>query len=326
MKSEQAISVVMCTYNGERYLREQLDSIFSQTLPPAEVVVQDDGSTDSTPAILEEYARRYPNLRVFHNEGPHGINPNFFSAMRRARCELIALSDQDDIWEPDKLRLQAQAMGRNLLCSGYSIPFSTTGYPVSYDRREPNRDMLRLCYIGALAGHTFLLRRELLDYLPEGADCPYLYDWQLQMAAAAAERLVFVPRPLVRFRRHADAATAIRPVDSHWASRSSLDYVVTTLFHHATLQRHVRQRFRYIGRMTASWPFTTQALADCRQMTQLQTRTGWLNFIRKTCFFVKHRTRLFYSYEPDGWRCLLRALYFSYSCGYYYRAILKQKK
>ena len=146
------------------------------------------------------------------------------------------------------------------------------------------------------------------------------------MAAASAERLVFVPRPLVRFRRHADAATAIRPVDSHWASRSSLDYVVTTLFHHATLQRHVRQRFRYIDRMTASWPFATQALADCRQMTQLQTRTGWLNFIRKTCFFVKHRTRLFYSYEPDGWRCLLRALYFSYSCGYYYRAILKQKK
>ena len=96
----------MCTYNGaSRHLSEQLDSIFSQTLLPAELIVQDDGSPDNTIDLLHDYAAKAPEgmeMRIFRNEKQMGINANFFSAMRRAKGDLIAVSDQDDIWMPTK--------------------------------------------------------------------------------------------------------------------------------------------------------------------------------------------------------------------------------
>ena len=86
------ISVVLCTYNGARYLAEQLDSIFAQTRKADEVLVQDDGSTDATWDILTRYAALHPEMRLLRNEGPHGVNANFYSAMRRATGDLLVIS------------------------------------------------------------------------------------------------------------------------------------------------------------------------------------------------------------------------------------------
>src|SRR5574344_1779789 len=116
---EEKRSVVMCTENGSSFLWEQFDSILNQTLLPAEIIVQDDGSSDETLDILKEYAAKTTLVKIYQNEGAHGINSNFFTAMQRASGDLIALSDQDDIWEADKLRLQAEAIGDKLLCSGF---------------------------------------------------------------------------------------------------------------------------------------------------------------------------------------------------------------
>ena len=120
MKQDKTISVVMCTYNGaSRHLREQLDSIFAQTLLPGEIVVQDDCSTDDTMQVLREYADRAPEgvaMRIVQNTAQMGINANFFSAMRRAEGELIAVSDQDDIWMPTKLEKQLMFMQEKDCC------------------------------------------------------------------------------------------------------------------------------------------------------------------------------------------------------------------
>lgn len=70
----KTVSVVMCTYNGERFLREQLDSILAQTYPLREIIIQDDGSTDATPAICREYEARYPIVRFIQNEHNLGYN------------------------------------------------------------------------------------------------------------------------------------------------------------------------------------------------------------------------------------------------------------
>lgn len=96
------LSVVIATYNGARFLREQLDSIYRQTHLPDEVVVSDDGSTDETVAILEEYKQRY-GLIYEVNKQPLGVNGNFFRAMALSTGDLISICDQDDIWFPHKL-------------------------------------------------------------------------------------------------------------------------------------------------------------------------------------------------------------------------------
>jgi len=99
-----SISVALCTYNGEKYLREQLDSIAEQTLLPAELVVCDDRSQDGTLAILEEFKSRVPfRVTVQRNETNLGSTKNFEKAISLCSGEIIALCDQDDVWKPQKL-------------------------------------------------------------------------------------------------------------------------------------------------------------------------------------------------------------------------------
>jgi len=98
------ISVAMATYNGERFLREQLDSLARQTLPPSELVIGDDGSTDNTLEIIGGFARTAPfPIRVYRNEVNLGFTLNFLQTAARCSGELIAFCDQDDIWLPNKL-------------------------------------------------------------------------------------------------------------------------------------------------------------------------------------------------------------------------------
>ena len=108
-RPDTRVSVVVCTLNGENYLREQLQSILSQTSPPDEIIISDDGSTDSTLQIVAEFVAarggsRAPVWQVETRDKPLGVSKNFASALRRARGEFIALADQDDVWEPDRLQ------------------------------------------------------------------------------------------------------------------------------------------------------------------------------------------------------------------------------
>ncbi len=98
------LSVALCTYNGEQYIREQLESILHQTMKVDEIVVCDDGSTDETLSIIESLRRDYDtDIRVQHNKKKLGICANFQSAINLCQGDIIFLSDQDDIWRRDKV-------------------------------------------------------------------------------------------------------------------------------------------------------------------------------------------------------------------------------
>jgi hypothetical protein len=106
------ISIAMATFNGERYLREQLDSLASQTHLPHELVVGDDGSTDGTLVILEEFARTAPfPMRVTVNPTNFGFADNFLTTASRCEGDWIAFCDQDDIWLSHRLADAAAAIG-----------------------------------------------------------------------------------------------------------------------------------------------------------------------------------------------------------------------
>ena len=98
------ISIAMATYNGARFLRQQLDSFARQTLLPSELVVCDDGSTDSTMTIVDAFSRSAPfPIVIVNNTVRLGYTANFLQAAQMCQGELIAFSDQDDEWLPQKL-------------------------------------------------------------------------------------------------------------------------------------------------------------------------------------------------------------------------------
>jgi glycosyltransferase involved in cell wall biosynthesis len=108
------ISVAMATYNGERYLQEQLDSLAAQTLLPCELVVGDDGSSDRTVAILEAFARTAPfPVRITANSSNLGYADNFLRTAVRCEGDWIVFCDQDDVWLPHKLAQAAEAIARH---------------------------------------------------------------------------------------------------------------------------------------------------------------------------------------------------------------------
>ena len=111
------VSIAMTTFNGARYLAEQLNSFAAQTRLPDELVVGDDGSTDTTAAILAEFAAHAPfPVRVIVNAAQLGPSRNFAETIVRCEGDVILLSDQDDRWEPEKLQLMVDYLAAHPLC------------------------------------------------------------------------------------------------------------------------------------------------------------------------------------------------------------------
>ena len=100
---EPKVCVLMSTYNGEKYLREQIDSILKQTQVDAQLIVRDDGSSDGTVRILEEYSRNYPNVSFYQGTNV-GVGKSFLELLKNApQADYYSFADQDDVWLEDKL-------------------------------------------------------------------------------------------------------------------------------------------------------------------------------------------------------------------------------
>ena len=213
------ISAVVCTYNGERFLAEQLQSILDQTHPPDEIIISDDGSIDSTLDIVAEFSSRdsgakKPQWTVQSRRKPLGVTGNFASALTKARGEFVALADQDDVWEPTRLE-QGLAQFRDdallvhcdaTLIDGAGQP---TGALMSALRLTSGeqRSLLAGNALDALlrrnliTGATTMIRASLLQQalpIPEG----WVHDEWLGLVAAVQGGVVFSEESLIRYRQH----------------------------------------------------------------------------------------------------------------------------
>ncbi|TWR24053.1 glycosyltransferase family 2 protein [Mucilaginibacter pallidiroseus] len=207
------VSIALCTYNGARFLREQLNSIVAQSYPNVEVIVVDDRSTDDTMSILEEYASRYPMFKLYRNEQNLGFTKNFEKAIGLCTGELIALCDQDDIWHPDKISMQVAAMGDNLLVYHDSEFVHQDGSPIGkkmsdllnlYSGSEPEVFLFFNC----VSGHAILMKRALVSAalpLPKG----HFHDWWLAYVATNLGSILALPQSLVKYRQHDKSDTNI---------------------------------------------------------------------------------------------------------------------
>ncbi|MGA7871732.1 MAG: glycosyltransferase [Candidatus Binatus sp.] len=114
MSTGSKISIAMAVYNGERFIREQLDSLVRQTRPPDELVVSDNASTDRTVEIVRDFAVRAPfPVRLFINDSNLGVSRNFERAMLKCAGEIIFLCDCDDVWYPEKIRIMTDALANS---------------------------------------------------------------------------------------------------------------------------------------------------------------------------------------------------------------------
>jgi glycosyltransferase involved in cell wall biosynthesis len=215
------ISVAMTTYNGAQFLREQLDSIFAQARVPDELVVCDDRSTDQTPQLLRDYAARAPfPMTVVINDKRLGSTANFEQTIRLCSGDLIALSDQDDVWRPQKLAIleTAFAADPNLgVALSNAELIDDHGAPLRGDlwsqgllkqRRHGAMGSSRrydlLLGIPVATGATMAFRSHFTALvLPVPTGCPtFIHDRWIAVVIAAVARIAIIDEKLLAYRLH----------------------------------------------------------------------------------------------------------------------------
>lgn len=218
------ISVAMATYNGERFIREQLESLAAQTRLPDELVVTDDGSTDRTLEIVMEFANCAPfPVRLYRNERNLGYGDNFLKAAELCSSEWIAFCDQDDVWLPGKLATverYATWPNRDVLLVAHSATVVDVHLTPSV-ARQPDIRRLRVCAANELpagwyvAGLAITFRSDLVRALspwgrgPDGGipSMPLAHDvWICRLARILGD-VVLLPDSLCLYRRHETTTT-----------------------------------------------------------------------------------------------------------------------
>ncbi len=196
----------MCTYNGSRFLDEQVQSILQQEYAVAELIVCDDRSTDDTWKKLLEWQQKDQRVKPVRNEVNLGYNRNFEKAIQLAQGELIAISDQDDIWLPQKIGKQVKAMGPSdvLLSHTRSVRLQDGRLrykSASLHHHFKGSDTRRLFMFNQVNGHDIMIRKELVEKcvpMPEGM----MYDWWIAVLATCYGTIASVDEFLVHHRIH----------------------------------------------------------------------------------------------------------------------------
>lgn len=323
LQNKKTVSVIMCTYNGEKYIREQLDSILLQTLQPKEIIIIDDCSTDSTYQILCNYKERHPNLiQLERNNQNLGINKNFFKAMNMATSNYIAISDQDDIWEPNKIEEQIRTINNNLMCVCASRPFTTTNAALRWDKRIPNYSLLRQVFVGCLPGHTMLISKKILDLIPNIDNMHRYYDVILSMVAEAYCSITYIDKVLVHHRMHITSATYTPPTDNTMNFKNILKNIIQTWKHYRLLKSKIRIRLLNTLTFLEQIKSNTTELENAKKILRLYISKSTIDFMQLQWFCIKHYKNLFYTSVKFSPISIMRAAYFPISCSMYFRYLL----
>ena len=213
MNHKALVSIALCTYNGEAYLREQLDSIVNQSYSPIEIIAVDDCSSDNTLSILKEYAANYSFIKVFVNPENLGYIRNFEKALQLCSGKFIALSDQDDIWDLYKIEKQVKAIGYHILVYHDSEFVDQNGQLLN----KKMSDIMNLyrgdqpesfLFFNCISGHSVLMKKELRDELLPFPNA-YFHDWWMGYVATNLGSIDCIDEPLVKYRQHNKADTNI---------------------------------------------------------------------------------------------------------------------
>jgi len=211
----------MATYNGEKYLEEQIESILSSSYKEFKLYIVDDGSEDSTMEILKRYKKLYPDqIHISRNETNMGVTLNFLNAINNSTSDYIMLCDQDDVWMKDKIAKTLKRMKQMEVQFGKDIPVAVFTDALVTDsklniihdsffksgRLNPRlTDLAHLLMENKLIGCTMMINgavRRILQSrpLPENAR---FHDGWLGLIAAAIGKISFVPEPTLFYRQHA---------------------------------------------------------------------------------------------------------------------------
>lgn len=230
------VSICLCTYNGEKYLKEQLQSIVNQTMLPDEIVVCDDCSTDKTVDILNDFAKSNPFIlwKIFVNKHNVGWKVNFRNCIERAEGDYIFLSDQDDVWKLDKIETMMHTIQGNdkieLLLSKYITVYEDNAIDCNRDCKCKNSgkvylydeiNKLTTCFY---PGCGFVFNSRIKPLFFAAWDSRFPHDHILCGITQLRGTAYIIDYVSIEFRRHNNNASSKYPVKRISALSKEYEY------------------------------------------------------------------------------------------------------
>ncbi len=219
------VSVVMATFNGEKFVAEQLDSLRSQTYPVDEVVIIDDCSTDSTAEIVRNYIKEHDLSWQFSvAEKNSGYKRNFYNCLAKASGDIVFLCDQDDIWYENKIEKMLSVFKNHPECLAVNSSFDIVGkqgemlqrfeadngkasnhgligVPIA-ENGVYNVDVITVAMSNVSPGCTAAFKKDIVSEYLKASECKIPHDWELNLIAANRNGLAFYNQPLIGYRIH----------------------------------------------------------------------------------------------------------------------------
>lgn len=211
------IHIVLATYNGEKYIREQLDSLLDNDFKDICIEVCDDGSSDGTVQIVKEYVERYNCITFHQNEKNLGYTMNFLEGIRRSQSPYIMLCDQDDIWHRDKIRKTYERMKQLEKENKDEFPLMVFTDAMNFDSGNGQElgsfhksshldvkklDTAHLFMENKCIGCTIMINgivREYLKVLPEEIR---VHDWWLALICSHFGKISYIQETTLQYRQH----------------------------------------------------------------------------------------------------------------------------
>lgn len=218
------VSVALCTYNGEKFLSEQVDSILAQSYPVKEIIVVDDASTDSSLEFLKSYAEQYPSvINFFTNETNLGVSKSFEKAISLCNGEIIFFCDQDDCWNKNKVAevVNFFTANHNMLATfsnaelidEHSNPKDETLWDMLFFKaplsgNDFNVFDYMLLYRNIITGAGLAIRKEALPFiLPFPGAASILHDEWIGLKLGSSNRIGLLNKCLFNYRIHREQYT-----------------------------------------------------------------------------------------------------------------------
>jgi glycosyltransferase involved in cell wall biosynthesis len=213
------ISVAMVTYNSEKFLRPQLDSILKNLFLNDEIIISDDGSTDGTIEMIKRYAKYDERVILVHNQINHGVDGNYENSIKHCKGDIIFLSDDDNVWEDNKVAIVTNAFLTNpklimIMHDCYVCDENLKIIDNSYLlNRKGKPGLLRNVWKTAYGGSLIAIRKEALKLiLPFPKRLPCFYDEWIGSMCTKYGKVKFIDDKLSYWRRHSRSqSTAYLP-------------------------------------------------------------------------------------------------------------------
>ena len=210
----EKVDILLATYNGEEYLREQIDSILNQTHTEFRLLISDDGSTDGTREILKEYKEKDGRIDVFFQENNLGVVKNFEFLLEKVEAKYYMFSDQDDIWKETKIEKSLNKIeeGFDLVYSDLEVVDENLNVTYSsywklkgiYNKIKKYNNFESLYLNNFITGCTMISKKELINsFMPLPNTSKFvLHDYWISLIISQNGKIAYIEEPLIKYRQH----------------------------------------------------------------------------------------------------------------------------